>query len=135
VETGFDASDDEQAALMGLVKEARRLLDIQLTPKPDGYNVGFNSGAGSQGPQTRPAQTEILSPRPMATISNHRAAQTNRVGQSPLREHSVKTVSEHAWRRDRIELLPLNPDYEPITVAPHEGPEMVVAGEWVATIE
>jgi len=31
-------------------------------------------------------------------------------------------------------LLPLNPDYEPILVAPHEGPEMVVVGEWVASI-
>jgi len=47
VETWFDASDGEQAALMALVKEAKRLLDIQLAPKPDGYNVGFNSGAAS----------------------------------------------------------------------------------------
>jgi len=47
VETWFDASDDEQAALMALVKEVRRLLDLRLSPKPDGYNVGFNSGAAS----------------------------------------------------------------------------------------
>jgi superfamily II DNA or RNA helicase/diadenosine tetraphosphate (Ap4A) HIT family hydrolase/HKD family nuclease/SOS-response transcriptional repressor LexA len=47
VETWFDASDNEQAALMALVKEAKRLLDLQLDPKPDGYNVGFNSGAAS----------------------------------------------------------------------------------------
>ena len=32
-------------------------------------------------------------------------------------------------------LLPLNPDYAPIPVAPHEGPEMVVVGEWVASID
>ena len=36
--------------------------------------------------------------------------------------HSVKTLSEDAWQHDRIELLPLNPDYDPIPVAPHEGP-------------
>jgi hypothetical protein len=58
-----------------------------------------------------------------------------RVGRSPLREHSAKAVSEHAWQHDRIELLPLNPDYDPIPIAPHEGPEMVVAGEWVASLQ
>ena len=47
VETWFEASDEEQAALMALVKEAKRLLDLRLDPKPDGYNVGFNSGAAS----------------------------------------------------------------------------------------
>jgi len=47
VETWFDATDEEQAALMALVKEAKRLLDIQLAPKPDGYNVGFNSGGAA----------------------------------------------------------------------------------------
>ncbi|MGD7652106.1 MAG: HIT domain-containing protein, partial [Verrucomicrobiales bacterium] len=47
VETWFDATDDEQAALMELVKESKRLLDIQLSPKPDGYNVGFNSGGAA----------------------------------------------------------------------------------------
>jgi diadenosine tetraphosphate (Ap4A) HIT family hydrolase len=47
VETWFDATDEEQAALMGLVKEAKQLLDLRLSPKPDGYNVGFNSGATS----------------------------------------------------------------------------------------
>ena len=49
--------------------------------------------------------------------------------------HSAKTVSEDAWQHDRIELLPLNPDYQPIPVAPHEGPEMVVVGEWVSSID
>ena len=49
--------------------------------------------------------------------------------------HSVKTVSEDNWLHGQIELRPLNPDYEPITVAPNEGPEMVVVGEWVASIE
>ncbi|RYD17562.1 MAG: HIT domain-containing protein, partial [Verrucomicrobiaceae bacterium] len=47
VETWFDAADAEQAALMALVKESKRLLDLQLSPKPDGYNVGFNSGGAA----------------------------------------------------------------------------------------
>ncbi|MCX6877619.1 MAG: DEAD/DEAH box helicase family protein [Verrucomicrobia bacterium] len=49
--------------------------------------------------------------------------------------HSSKTVSEDAWHHERIELLPLNPNCDPISVAPHEGPEMVVVGEWVASID
>jgi hypothetical protein len=64
----------------------------------------------------------------MTTNSNHR------VGQSPLRAHSAKTVSEDACQHERIELLPLNPDFDFIPVAPHEAPEMVVVGEWVVSI-
>ena len=47
VETWFDATDEEQAALMDLVKAVRHHLDVQLAPKPDGYNVGFNSGSAA----------------------------------------------------------------------------------------
>ena len=32
---------------MELVGEVKRLLDQQLAPKPDGYNVGFNAGAAA----------------------------------------------------------------------------------------
>jgi hypothetical protein len=32
--------------------------------------------------------------------------------------HSAKTVSEDAWQHDRIELLPLNTDYDPIPSRP-----------------
>ena len=44
IATWFDASDAEQASMMSLVGEVRRFLDQRLQPKPDGYNVGFNSG-------------------------------------------------------------------------------------------
>lgn len=40
--------------------------------------------------------------------------------------HSAKTVSVDAWQHERIKLLPLNPDYGPILVAPYEGSDMVV---------
>jgi len=32
-------------------------------------------------------------------------------------------------------LHPLNPGYDTIHVEPHEGPEMVVVGEWVSSID
>src|SRR5690242_17658278 len=44
VATWFAASGAEQAATMSLVGDVQRFLDQHLQPKPDGYNVGFNSG-------------------------------------------------------------------------------------------
>lgn len=40
--TWFDATPEEQVAVMALVNEVRRALDA--THQPDGYNVGFNAG-------------------------------------------------------------------------------------------
>jgi SOS-response transcriptional repressor LexA len=48
---------------------------------------------------------------------------------------SVKQVTEDDWSHEHIELLPLNHDYDPIIVTPHEAPEMVVVGEWISTID
>ena len=44
VPTWFEATADEQLGLMQLVNDVKVQLDKELTPKPDGYNVGFNSG-------------------------------------------------------------------------------------------
>ncbi len=44
VATWFEATPEEQAALMSLVNEVKVILDERLNPKPDGYNVGFNAG-------------------------------------------------------------------------------------------
>lgn len=49
--------------------------------------------------------------------------------------HSAKTVSGDDWSHEHIELLPLNRDYNPIIVTPHEAPEMVVVGEWVSSLD
>ncbi len=38
----FDATDEEQAALLALVREANVLLDEEF--HPDGYNIGVNVG-------------------------------------------------------------------------------------------
>lgn len=42
--TWFDATQEEQAALMQLVNDVKARLDETLSPTPDGYNVGFNCG-------------------------------------------------------------------------------------------
>ncbi|MBM4013162.1 MAG: HIT domain-containing protein, partial [Planctomycetes bacterium] len=47
VPTFFECTAEEQRALMDLVSEVKALLDERLEPKPDGYNVGFNSGAAA----------------------------------------------------------------------------------------
>jgi diadenosine tetraphosphate (Ap4A) HIT family hydrolase len=47
VPTFFDCTDAEQQALIALVGGVKALLDDRLNPKPDGYNVGFNSGAAA----------------------------------------------------------------------------------------
>jgi len=44
VETWFNASPDEQRAVMELVNRTKEILDARLKPPPDGYNVGFNAG-------------------------------------------------------------------------------------------
>lgn len=47
IPTWFEATLDEQAAMMALVKEVKSVLDRDLRPAPDGYNVGFNSGGAA----------------------------------------------------------------------------------------
>jgi diadenosine tetraphosphate (Ap4A) HIT family hydrolase len=44
VETWFEASSDEQKAIMDLVNCTKEVLDSRLKPRPDGYNVGFDAG-------------------------------------------------------------------------------------------
>ena len=47
VATWFDCTLPEQNDLMALVNQAKTLLDQQLDPQPDGYQVLFNSGAAA----------------------------------------------------------------------------------------
>lgn len=47
VPTWFDASPDEQHAILQLINTVQKILHKTLQPTPDGYNVGFNCGAAS----------------------------------------------------------------------------------------
>jgi superfamily II DNA or RNA helicase/diadenosine tetraphosphate (Ap4A) HIT family hydrolase/HKD family nuclease len=47
VPTFFECTAAEQQALMELVGEVKALLDERHDQKPDGFNVGFNSGAAA----------------------------------------------------------------------------------------
>ena len=44
VATWFEATPEEQSAVMALVNDVKAHLDATLDPKPTGCNVGFNSG-------------------------------------------------------------------------------------------
>ena len=45
--------------------------------------------------------------------------------------HSEKTVTADGWRHDRIQLLPLNPAFEPITLEPSDVSDLTIVGEFV----
>jgi superfamily II DNA or RNA helicase/diadenosine tetraphosphate (Ap4A) HIT family hydrolase/HKD family nuclease len=45
IATWWEASGDERADMLALVDEVKRRLDAEL--QPDGYNVGFNTGAAA----------------------------------------------------------------------------------------
>ena len=44
VENWFDATKEEQSALMNAIDDAVTLIETRLDRQPDGYNVGFNAG-------------------------------------------------------------------------------------------
>ena len=44
VESWFDATKEEQTALMNSINDAVALIESRLDRQPDGYNVGFNTG-------------------------------------------------------------------------------------------
>ena len=44
IATWWEATAAERAAIFELVDEVKRRLDADASPRPDGYNVGFNAG-------------------------------------------------------------------------------------------
>jgi superfamily II DNA or RNA helicase/diadenosine tetraphosphate (Ap4A) HIT family hydrolase/HKD family nuclease/SOS-response transcriptional repressor LexA len=45
--------------------------------------------------------------------------------------HSEKTITADGWRHDRIQLLPVNPTFEPIEIEPEDAGDLVIVGEYV----
>jgi len=45
--------------------------------------------------------------------------------------HSDKTGTADGWRHERIQLLPLNPAFEPITLEPEDAGDLTIVGEYV----
>ena len=43
--------------------------------------------------------------------------------------HSKKTVTADGWRHDRIQLLPVNPAFEPIEIEPEAAGDLTIVGE------
>ena len=50
VATWFEATREEQLAILELVDEVKARLDAEL--RPDGYNIGINAGGGRAAGQT-----------------------------------------------------------------------------------
>ena len=46
-EAYWDATAEERAAIWELVEEVKRRLEKERSPRPDGFNVGFNAGVAA----------------------------------------------------------------------------------------
>ena len=48
--------------------------------------------------------------------------------------HAKKAVTADGWRHDSIQLLPLNPAFEPISLEPEDAADLMIVGEFVRAI-
>ncbi|MGB8853527.1 MAG: DEAD/DEAH box helicase family protein [Pirellulales bacterium] len=48
--------------------------------------------------------------------------------------HSEKTVTADGWRHDRIQLVPLNPAFEPIEIEAEDAGDLMIVGEYLSSI-
>jgi len=46
--------------------------------------------------------------------------------------HSEKTITAEGWRHQRIQLVPVNPDFEAIELQPEDEAGLLIVGEYVA---
>jgi SOS-response transcriptional repressor LexA len=46
--------------------------------------------------------------------------------------HSEKTITADGWRHDRIQLLPVNPAFEPLEIEPEDTGDLFIVGEHVS---
>jgi SOS-response transcriptional repressor LexA len=45
--------------------------------------------------------------------------------------HSEKTVTADGWRHTSLQLLPVNPAFEPIEIEPEQAADIVIVGEFM----
>ena len=48
--------------------------------------------------------------------------------------HAEKSVTADGWRHDSIQLLPVNPAFEPIGLEPEDAADLMIVGEFVRAI-
>jgi SOS-response transcriptional repressor LexA len=48
--------------------------------------------------------------------------------------HSEKTATDDGWRHASIQLRPLNPEFEPITLEPEDAGDLTIVGEFQQTL-
>jgi SOS-response transcriptional repressor LexA len=48
--------------------------------------------------------------------------------------HSEKSVTADGWRHERIQLLPVNPTFEPIEIKPPDAGDLTIVGEQMAVV-
>jgi SOS-response transcriptional repressor LexA len=48
--------------------------------------------------------------------------------------HSEKTVTADGWRHSSIQLLPVNPAFEPITLEPDDAGDLMIVGEYLSPV-
>jgi SOS-response transcriptional repressor LexA len=48
--------------------------------------------------------------------------------------HSEKTITADGWRHSSIQLLPLNPLFEPITLEPDDAWDLMIVGEYLSPV-
>jgi SOS-response transcriptional repressor LexA len=48
--------------------------------------------------------------------------------------HSEKTVTADGWRHDRIQLLPVNPAFDPIEIEPEDAGDVMIVGDFVTVL-
>ncbi|MGV2334350.1 MAG UNVERIFIED_CONTAM: HIT domain-containing protein [Planctomycetaceae bacterium] len=129
VPTWFDATPAEQAALLSLVNDVRQLLDHSLQPKPDGYNVGFNSGAAAG--QTVPHVHVHVIPRYHGDVPDPEVASAPsfRSLRITSRRHHPR---HHHHRRHHP---PHSPHSPPATPTHHSGRGLPVAWPAAASVD
>lgn len=111
VPTWFEASPAEQSGMMELVNAVKAKLDKTLDPRPDGYNVGFNSGDAAG--QTVPHVHVHVIPRYVGDVTDPRGGVRHVI---PGKGNYLVPFVEHPTSKNRPAGLQLSagPPHSPL---------------------